>query len=125
MTGMKRRAVLKVVFAGPYVSVQDGGRRGMMRFGVPCSGPMDRLGFAAANLALGNRADMAGIEVSAGGITLECIEGALGFAVAGGGFLTQVSDGGASAWQPSWWRGMIHAGQRLVIRPGRWGAWTN
>lgn len=125
MTGTTQRAVLKVVFAGPYVSVQDGGRQGMMRFGVPRSGPMDRLGFTAANLALGNDADAAGVEVSAGGITLECVEGTLGFAVAGGGFLTQVSDGGAVPWQPSWWRGVIQAGQRLIIRPGRWGAWTN
>lgn len=124
-----QRVVLKVVFAGPYVSVQDGGRRGMMRFGVPRSGPMDRLGFAAANLALGNSEDAAGIEVSAGGITLECTEGALGLAIAGGGFLTRISDGAsegdAGPWHPSWWRGTIRTGQRLVIRPGRWGAWTN
>ena len=115
------RAVLKVVFAGPYVSIQDGGRAGYMRFGVPRSGPMDRLGFATANLALGNDPAAAGIEVSAGGLTLECVEGAVGFAVAGGGFLTAL--GGQTA--PGWRVAVIEAGQRLVIRPGRWGAWTN
>ena len=115
------RAVLKVVFAGPYVSIQDGGRRGYMRFGVPRSGPMDRLGFATANLALGNDPAAAGIEISAGGLTLECVEGAVGFAVAGGGFLTAL--GGETA--PGWRVAVIEAGQRLVIRPGRWGAWTN
>ncbi len=115
------RAVLKVVFAGPYVSIQDGGRQGYMRFGVPRSGPMDRLGFATANLALGNDPAAAGIEVSAGGLTLECVEGAVGLAVAGGGFLTELA--GQTA--PGWRVATIEAGQRLVIRPGRWGAWTN
>lgn len=115
------RAVLKVVFAGPYVSIQDGGRRGFMRFGVPRSGPMDRLGLATANLALGNEAGAAGIEVSAGGLTLECVEGAVGLAVAGGGFLTTLAGDSAPGWRVA----VIEAGQRLVIRPGRWGAWTN
>lgn len=115
------RAVLKVAFAGPHVSVQDGGRPGLMRFGVPASGPMDRLGLAAANLALGNPAGATGIEVSAGGLILDCIEGALGIAIAGGGFLT-VLDGQAA---PAWRVAMLAAGQRLTIRPGRWGAWTN
>ena len=115
------RAMLKVAFAGPYVSVQDGGRRGYMRFGVPRSGPMDRLGFATANLALGNDPGAAGIEISSGGLTLDCIEGAVGFAVAGGGFLTTLA--GETA--PGWRVAVIEAGQRLVIRPGRWGAWTN
>lgn len=115
------RAVLKVVFAGPYVSIQDGGRRGYMRFGVPRSGPMDRLGFAAANLALGNDPGAAGVEVSAGGLTLECVEGSVGFAVAGGGFQAGLAGDGGSSWRVA----VIEAGQRLVIRPGRWGAWTN
>lgn len=115
------RAVLRVVFAGPYVSIQDGGRQGYMRFGVPRSGPMDRLGFAAANLALGNDAGAPGVEISAGGLTLDCIEGRLGLAMAGGGFLTSL----AGDTEPSWRVAVIEAGQRLVIRPGRWGAWTN
>ena len=33
-------ARLRVVRVGPHVSVQDAGRRGLMRFGVPASGPM-------------------------------------------------------------------------------------
>lgn len=43
-----------VRFAGPHVSVQDGGRPGLARFGVPTSGAMDRLAMAAANTAVGN-----------------------------------------------------------------------
>lgn len=115
------RAVLKVVFAGPYVSIQDGGRRGYMRFGVPESGPMDRLGLATANLALGNAPGAAGVEISAGGLVLECVEGAVGLAMAGGGFLTSLAGDAGSSWRVA----VIEAGQRLAIRPGRWGAWTN
>lgn len=121
MGAVMAQAVLKVAFAGPFVSVQDGGRPGLMRFGVPRSGPMDRLGFATANLALGNPVDAAGIEVSAGGLTLDCIAGEVGFAVAGGGFALDLN----GRTLPGWHVDMIRAGQRLVIRPGRWGAWAN
>ena len=38
-------ARLRVEFAGPYVSFQDAGRPGNLRFGVPRSGPMDRRAF--------------------------------------------------------------------------------
>jgi len=48
-----REARLTVRSCGPLVSYQDGGRFGMMRFGVPASGPMDRLAHAAANAAIG------------------------------------------------------------------------
>lgn len=113
-------AVLKVVFAGPFVSIQDGGRHGLMRYGVPRSGPMDRLSFATANLALGNDADATGVEISVGGLTLDCIKGEIGFATTGGGFVT-MRDG---QMMPSWRTDTIRAGQRLVIRPGQWGSWA-
>ena len=64
-----------VVQAGPHVSVQDAGRPGLLRYGVPASGPMDRLAHRAANLALGKDAGAAGIEVSLGGLELECLAG--------------------------------------------------
>ena len=63
-------ARLKVGFAGPLVSVQDAGRFGQMRFGVPASGPMDRVACRAAFAALG-RPVGACIEVSLGGLVLE------------------------------------------------------
>ena len=47
-------ALLRVVSAGPQSTVQDGGRPGLMRYGVPASGPMDRKALAAASLAPGN-----------------------------------------------------------------------
>ncbi|MEY3475303.1 MAG: hypothetical protein RL087_1761, partial [Pseudomonadota bacterium] len=47
-------ARFRVVQAGPHITVQDGGRVGLKRFGVPASGPMDRKSFAIANAVLGN-----------------------------------------------------------------------
>ena len=38
---------------GPLVTIQDRGRRGFLRFGVPSSGPMDRHAFEIAHAALG------------------------------------------------------------------------
>ena len=52
-------ALLRVVSAGPQSTVQDGGRPGLMRYGVPASGPLDSKMLAAASLALGN--DRSGI----------------------------------------------------------------
>lgn len=112
-------AVLQVHAAGPLVSVQDGGRQGLMRFGVPASGAMDRLSFAAANIALGNQAGTAGIEVSLGGLMLDCLQGEIGFAVAGGGFVVEH----AGQKQTSWMMATLRTGQRLTVRPGYWGSW--
>ncbi|MGV8986083.1 MAG: biotin-dependent carboxyltransferase family protein [Cypionkella sp.] len=111
---------LRVVQAGPHVTLQDGGRPGMMRFGVPASGPMDRKAFAIANAALGNAPGATGIEVSLGGLTLDCLEGAVTLAVAGGGFILQHAAQRLGSWHVL----TLKAGERLVIRPGPWGNWT-
>lgn len=111
--------VLSVLFAGPHVSIQDGGRPGLMRFGVPGSGPMDRLSFAAANIALGNPMSAPGIEISMGGLMLECLSGSVGFAVAGGGFIIDHADMRRGSWSMD----TLRAGEKLTIRPGPWGSW--
>lgn len=113
-------ARLRVVQAGPLVSVQDGGRFGMLRYGVPGSGPMDRGAFAIANAALGNPAGAAGIEVSLGGLELECVVGAVSFAVAGGGFRVGLEGVEIGSWAVA----HLRAGERLRLRPGLWGSWT-
>jgi biotin-dependent carboxylase-like uncharacterized protein len=112
-------AQLTVTHAGPQVSIQDQGRSGLLRFGVPASGPMDGFAYQIANAALGNTTNTPAIEISLGGLTLRCTEGPVSFAVAGGGFLIAIND------QPlaSWCVNTLHAGQTLTIRPGRWGSW--
>lgn len=113
-------AVLSVVSVGPHVSIQDTGRRRFMRFGVPMSGPMDRSSFAAAHIALGNEVDTPAIEVSMGGLVLECLSGIVTFAIAGGGFIVEHG----SAKTSSWTIATIRAGERLSVRPGPGGSWS-
>jgi biotin-dependent carboxylase-like uncharacterized protein len=111
---------LTVVFAGPQVTVQDAGRPGAMRYGVPASGPMDRKAFAIANAVLGNAPGTPVIEVSRGGLTLDCAAGAVTLAVAGGGFILQHGATRAGSWRIL----TLRAGERLALRPGPWGSWT-
>ena len=59
-----------IQYAGFLTSIQDAGRFGYEKFGVPCSGPMDRFAFRAANLLAGNPPDAAGLEF---GITGPCV----------------------------------------------------
>ncbi len=113
-------ARLTVMACGPLVSYQDGGRFGMMRFGVPASGPMDRLAHAAANVALGRPQHATVIEVSVGGLELACSSGEVTCCVAGGQF--QVVHAGAVT--KSWCVRTLRAGEVLAIRPGRRGSWA-
>ena len=57
--------------AGPQTTVQDLGRRGSLREGVPPSGPMDREAFLLANRLVGNAGDAAGLECTVIGPRLE------------------------------------------------------
>lgn len=113
-------ALFAVTAAGPHVTFQDAGRAGMMRFGVPTSGPMDRASFAAVQAALGNPPDTAAIEISPGGLTLRCLEGEVTLAVAGGGFQVVLDGARHGAWTVL----TVRAGAELAIRPGFWGCWT-
>lgn len=114
----------RIVFeaAGPLTSIQDHGRTGLMRFGVPWSGPVDRVAFAAA-LAMTGPSGGTGkgwaYELSHGGCTIACREGEIGFALCGGGFLADI-DGDEPR---SWRQGTLHAGQRLRVRAGT-GNWA-
>ncbi len=110
----------RIVFeaAGPLTTIQDRGRTGAMRFGVPPSGPVDRLAFAAA-IALTDAPDGWAFELSHGGCTVSCHEGAIGFAVCGGGFLADIDGDEARPWRQA----TLRAGQRLRIRAGA-GNWA-
>lgn len=112
-------ARLSVSFAGPHVTIQDAGRPGLMRYGVPASGPMDRQSFGLANAALGNPAGHPGIEISLGGLSLQCQSGAITLALVGGGFIAEIAGRKLGAWNVF----TLTAGETLTIRPGPWGSW--
>lgn len=111
---------LRILAAGPAVSVQDGGRRGWLRYGVTAAGPMDPIAHATANLALGRARDAAAIEISNGGIELTVEGGAVDVALAGGGFDVRL-DG---APMPSMLALRLEEGARLAVRAGRSGSWA-
>ena len=113
-------AIFHIRHAGPHCSIQDGGRPGLARFGVPASGAMDRPALALANAALGNPRGAAGVEVSILGLQLDLVQGSVTLAVAGGGFIVETGD----AKHGSWTVLTLHAGQHLTIRAGPWGSWT-
>ncbi|MCA2011226.1 biotin-dependent carboxyltransferase family protein [Cereibacter sphaeroides] len=113
-------ALFHVDFAGPLVSLQDAGRPGHMRFGVPASGGMDRKALALANLAVGNPAGAPVIEVSLGGLRMTCTEGSVSLAVTGGAFVVEAGARKLASWHVV----TLTAGETLVIRPGHWGAWA-
>lgn len=113
-------AVLSVSFAGPLVTLQDAGRPRNMRYGVAASGPMDRLAFEAAHAALGNAPNMSAVEISLGGLVLQCTEGAISFAITGGDFTVQHGAQKTGSWTVS----TLRKGERLSISAGKAGSWA-
>ncbi|MFY9969469.1 MAG: biotin-dependent carboxyltransferase family protein [Roseiarcus sp.] len=70
-------AALRVVAPGLMTTVQDFGRIGYQRLGIPVGGALDPLSLRAANLLVGNPPDAGALEVIASGPTLaieaECV----------------------------------------------------
>ena len=112
-------SVLAIENAGPGVTLQDGGRRGYLRFGITAAGPMDPLMLATANRAVGNPLDAPTIEVSTGGLTVSAPEGPVGLALVSTGFRATL-DGEAL---PTACALTLEASQTLTVRAGSVGAW--
>jgi biotin-dependent carboxylase-like uncharacterized protein len=54
--------MIELLDSGPLTTVQDLGRVGQLRHGIPPSGPMDRVAFILANRLVGNPDHAAGLE---------------------------------------------------------------
>ena len=76
---------LEVIEVSGLATIQDSGRIGWRRFGVPCSGPMDAFAFRAANALAGNTATDAVIEIGLGDITFRTLRDCV-VSVAGVGY---------------------------------------
>lgn len=113
-------ASLRVVHAGPLVTMQDAGRFGRLRFGIAGSGPMDRLAHAAANAAVGNDRRATAIEVSRAGATFECGALPVTVSVCGGGAVVECAGERLGSWSVV----TMTPGDRLSITAGEWGSWT-
>jgi KipI family sensor histidine kinase inhibitor len=102
---------LEVQRAGVLTTVQDLGRPGYQRFGVPVSGAMDPVALQVANILVGNPPGAAGLEATAVGPCLRFHVDAAA-ALTGGRFSARL-DGQAVPWYESF---MVHAGQVLDIQ---------
>ncbi|MGH7316020.1 MAG: biotin-dependent carboxyltransferase family protein, partial [Candidatus Rokuibacteriota bacterium] len=102
--------------AGPLTTVQDLGRVGHLRVGIPASGPMDREAFLLANRLVGNPDTAAGLECTVIGPRLEFTDERL-VAVTGADMAPTVNGSAVPVWQGL----RVHAGDVLRLAPARSG----
>jgi biotin-dependent carboxylase-like uncharacterized protein len=117
---LKMPGRLRVLRAGPGTTIQDHGRYGYLRYGVTPAGPMDWVAYRTANLALGNDAQAAAIEVSVGGIETVCEGAPFAVAFAGARFLWR-RDGVVL---PAAARLILGTGETLSAQAGDYGAFA-
>ena len=94
-------SALRVIAAGLATSVQDLGRFGYQRFGVPTAGALDRVAMAAANTIVGNKPDAAVLEMLYLGATLEIAAESVRMACVGLGASLEVVEDGATRTIPA------------------------
>ncbi len=113
------QGVLRILSAGPGVTLQDAGRHGLLRFGVTGAGPMDPLAFALANRVAEVPEGSAALEISMGGVEVEAVDAPVTVALAGGAF--RIALDGQPV--PAAARLSLQPGAKLQVRPGSVGAW--
>lgn len=84
------KAEIEVTRPGLFSTIQDMGRRGYLRYGVPVSGVMDQYAAKIGNLLLQNPADAAVLEMTLIGPTL-IFHGSAKIAISGADFSPQVN----------------------------------
>lgn len=107
---------VEILECGPLTSIQDRGRRGYQRFGVPPSGPMDKYAFSTANQLVGNPADAAGLETSLMPVRLRFWQDGL-TAICGRGYELYLNGQKRPSWTALW----VHQGDELLMQPVSFG----
>ncbi|MBI2758541.1 MAG: biotin-dependent carboxyltransferase [Chloroflexi bacterium] len=111
--------MFEVLDVSGFATIQDLGRAGWRRFGVPASGPMDSFAFRAANFLVGNSTNAAAIEIGAGEIELRALNDCV-IAAAGAGFSLSVY-----IWDfPLWDSCFVRAGRTVRLRKNGFGMWA-
>ncbi len=111
--------MLEIRDAGFLITIQDSGRTGWRRYGVPVSGAMDRCALTAVNSLVGNPAGSAVLEAGMAGGTF-CADEDLLVAAGGPGWSLEVEGHEL----PGWMAVKINAGRDFSLRTsgkGRWG----
>ena len=108
-------AALQVVASSSIAMVQDLGRAGQQRYGVPVSGALDTVSLRIANAVVGNPDGMAALELFYRGPTLEVATGSVRVAAIGAAL--EVTAGGASRTVPTGQSVRLSRGDRLTVGP--------
>ena len=108
--------MITILDAGPQTTVQDLGRTGQMRYGIPPSGPIDRFAFMVANRLVGNADGAAALECTLIGPRFE-VDAAGAIAVTGADMPVTVN--GTEA--PRWATIALAAGDVVKLGPARAG----
>lgn len=112
---MSTPAELEILSPGAYASLQDGGRRGYRRIGVPWAGVLDARLMRIANALVGNAEGVAVIECFDGGLQLAARGAPVRVAVAGDAVIEIETDGGHRP-LPAWRSVTLAEGGILRIR---------
>ena len=107
---------LRILETGSGISVQDLGRPGLRRYGVPAGGSMDPVAAGWANRLLDNAPGLPVLELCLQGQRLEVLESGW-ISVAGSSGPTRSGSSGWSAFR-------VQTGEVLEFGPGRSGVWT-
>ncbi len=111
--------MLELLEVGGLGTIQDGGRLGWRRFGVPLAGPMDCFAFDAANLLVGNDSSAAALEIGAGDLALRAQYDCL-IAVTGVGYQVSVN-----IWTfPMWSSYFVRSGWVIRLTKRGFGMWA-
>ena len=89
--------MISILEPGPFTTVQDLGRHGQLRYGIPQSGAIDRFAFIAANRLVGNSDGAAALECTLLGPTF-AVDRACAIAVTGAESRLTVNGHDAPRW---------------------------
>ncbi len=104
--------MLQLLTSSPFVSIQDTGRHGWQRLGVPVGGAMDGFALRAANALVGNDWNAAALEIGPGGAALRCWQDGL-LALTGCGVELWVN----ARRLPAWMTVRVPYGALVELRP--------
>ncbi len=95
---MARVAAFDILSPGPLTTIQDSGRYGFGRYGVPPSGALDTFSLRIANLLVGNPEHEAGLEITIMGLKMVCLTD-LSIAVTGADLRVQLNGKSLPMWR--------------------------
>jgi antagonist of KipI len=91
-------ATLEVLKPGPLTTIQDLGRYGFGRYGVPPSGALDAFAMRTANLLVGNMEGEAGLEITVMGLKVRALADSV-VAIGGGDLRPVINEEPVETWR--------------------------